>query len=56
MLDGRQVAVTGIAKGAGMIKPSMATMLGFVATDTPRSSPRCCRRWCAMSPTSPSTA
>jgi glutamate N-acetyltransferase/amino-acid N-acetyltransferase len=25
--------VTGIAKGAGMIKPDMATMLGFVATD-----------------------
>ena len=32
-LDGRPVAVTGIAKGAGMIKPNMATMLGFVATD-----------------------
>ena len=32
-LDGRQLAVTGIAKGAGMIKPNMATMLGFVATD-----------------------
>jgi glutamate N-acetyltransferase/amino-acid N-acetyltransferase len=27
------VVVTGIAKGAGMIKPDMATMLGFVATD-----------------------
>jgi len=27
------VTVTGIAKGAGMIKPNMATMLGFVATD-----------------------
>lgn len=27
------VAVTGIAKGAGMIRPNMATMLGFVATD-----------------------
>jgi glutamate N-acetyltransferase/amino-acid N-acetyltransferase len=26
-------AVTGIAKGAGMIRPDMATMLGFVATD-----------------------
>jgi glutamate N-acetyltransferase/amino-acid N-acetyltransferase len=33
VLDGRRVAVTGIAKGAGMIKPNMATMLGFVATD-----------------------
>jgi glutamate N-acetyltransferase/amino-acid N-acetyltransferase len=29
----RAVAVTGIAKGAGMIRPDMATMLGFVATD-----------------------
>jgi len=28
-----QAVVTGIAKGAGMIKPDMATMLGFVATD-----------------------
>jgi glutamate N-acetyltransferase/amino-acid N-acetyltransferase len=27
--------VTGIAKGAGMIRPDMATMLGFVATDAP---------------------
>jgi glutamate N-acetyltransferase/amino-acid N-acetyltransferase len=30
---GVPVAVTGIAKGAGMIRPHMATMLGFVATD-----------------------
>ncbi|HXJ53852.1 MAG TPA: bifunctional glutamate N-acetyltransferase/amino-acid acetyltransferase ArgJ [Burkholderiales bacterium] len=28
-----EVTVTGIAKGAGMIRPNMATMLGFVATD-----------------------
>jgi glutamate N-acetyltransferase/amino-acid N-acetyltransferase len=28
-----QAVVTGIAKGAGMIRPDMATMLGFVATD-----------------------
>jgi glutamate N-acetyltransferase/amino-acid N-acetyltransferase len=28
-----EVAVTGIAKGAGMIRPNMATMLGFVATN-----------------------
>ena len=27
------VTVTGITKGAGMIRPNMATMLGFVATD-----------------------
>ena len=32
-VDGRTVTVTGIAKGAGMIRPNMATMLGFVATD-----------------------
>jgi glutamate N-acetyltransferase/amino-acid N-acetyltransferase len=28
-----EATVTGIAKGAGMIRPDMATMLGFVATD-----------------------
>ena len=32
-LGGRTVTVTGISKGAGMIRPNMATMLGFVATD-----------------------
>jgi glutamate N-acetyltransferase/amino-acid N-acetyltransferase len=32
-ISGRGVTVTGIAKGAGMIHPDMATMLGFVATD-----------------------
>jgi len=32
-LGGRPVTVTGIAKGAGMIHPDMATMLGFIATD-----------------------
>lgn len=32
-IGGRTVTVTGIAKGAGMIRPNMATMLGFVATD-----------------------
>jgi glutamate N-acetyltransferase/amino-acid N-acetyltransferase len=32
-LGGKVVTVTGIAKGAGMIHPDMATMLGFVATD-----------------------
>ena len=33
VLGGRCVTITGISKGAGMIKPNMATMLGFVATD-----------------------
>jgi glutamate N-acetyltransferase/amino-acid N-acetyltransferase len=32
-LSGGETTVTGIAKGAGMIRPDMATMLGFVATD-----------------------
>ncbi len=32
-IAGRTVTVTGICKGAGMIRPNMATMLGFVATD-----------------------
>jgi len=31
--EGASVTVTGIAKGAGMIHPNMATLLGFVATD-----------------------
>ncbi len=33
------ITVTGIAKGAGMIHPNMATMLGFVATDAAVSQP-----------------
>ncbi|MFZ9428776.1 MAG: bifunctional glutamate N-acetyltransferase/amino-acid acetyltransferase ArgJ [Burkholderiaceae bacterium] len=33
VIQGQTVTVTGISKGAGMIKPNMATMLGFVATD-----------------------
>jgi glutamate N-acetyltransferase/amino-acid N-acetyltransferase len=32
-VDGEVVTITGMAKGAGMIRPNMATMLGFVATD-----------------------
>jgi glutamate N-acetyltransferase / amino-acid N-acetyltransferase len=32
-LDGKTVTITGISKGAGMIRPNMATMLGFMATD-----------------------
>ncbi|MDO5651513.1 MAG: bifunctional glutamate N-acetyltransferase/amino-acid acetyltransferase ArgJ [Moraxella sp.] len=31
--DGTTYTITGISKGAGMIRPNMATMLGFVATD-----------------------
>ncbi|MDR0996354.1 MAG: bifunctional glutamate N-acetyltransferase/amino-acid acetyltransferase ArgJ [Zoogloeaceae bacterium] len=32
-IDGKTLTVTGISKGAGMIRPNMATMLGFLATD-----------------------
>ena len=35
VVDGVPVTVTGIAKGAGMIHPNMATMLSFMATDAP---------------------
>ena len=33
MVGGKQISVSGISKGAGMIRPNMATMLGFIATD-----------------------
>ena len=33
LVGGKRVSVTGISKGAGMIRPNMATMLGFIATD-----------------------
>ena len=32
-VGGKTVSMTGISKGAGMIRPNMATMLGFLATD-----------------------
>ncbi len=32
-LNDQTVTITGIAKGSGMIRPNMATMLGFIATD-----------------------
>ena len=34
VIGGKTVSITGISKGAGMIRPNMATMLGFLATDT----------------------
>ncbi|MCL2829227.1 MAG: bifunctional glutamate N-acetyltransferase/amino-acid acetyltransferase ArgJ [Betaproteobacteria bacterium] len=33
LIDGEMIHITGISKGAGMIRPNMATMLGFIATD-----------------------
>ncbi len=38
-VGGVPVTVTGIAKGAGMIHPDMATMLAFMATDAPLAAP-----------------
>ncbi|MEK7945014.1 bifunctional glutamate N-acetyltransferase/amino-acid acetyltransferase ArgJ [Pigmentiphaga sp. YJ18] len=32
-IGGHQITLTGVSKGAGMIRPNMATMLGFLATD-----------------------
>ena len=38
VIGGQTVTLTGIAKGAGMIRPNMATMIGFIATDARISS------------------
>lgn len=38
-VDGQRYTITGISKGAGMIRPNMATMLAFVATDAPIAQP-----------------
>ncbi|USE80557.1 bifunctional glutamate N-acetyltransferase/amino-acid acetyltransferase ArgJ [Cupriavidus gilardii] len=38
-IGGKTVMLTGISKGAGMIRPNMATMLGFIATDATVAQP-----------------
>jgi len=38
-IDGHTITLTGISKGAGMIRPNMATMLGFLAFDAPVAQP-----------------
>jgi glutamate N-acetyltransferase/amino-acid N-acetyltransferase len=38
-ISGKTVTLTGISKGAGMIKPNMATMLGFLAFDAKLAQP-----------------
>ncbi len=38
-ISGKTATITGISKGAGMIRPNMATMLGFVATDAHIAAP-----------------
>jgi glutamate N-acetyltransferase/amino-acid N-acetyltransferase len=39
VINGVTITLTGISKGAGMIKPNMATMLGYVATDAKVAQP-----------------
>lgn len=39
IIDGKSIVLTGISKGAGMIKPNMATMLGFVGTNARVAQP-----------------
>ena len=43
-LPGGEVVMTGISKGAGMIRPNMATMLGMIATDA-RIAPDLLQTW-----------
>ncbi|MCK6413863.1 MAG: bifunctional glutamate N-acetyltransferase/amino-acid acetyltransferase ArgJ [Azonexus sp.] len=38
-VDGQEITISGISKGAGMIKPNMATMLGYLATDAGIAQP-----------------
>ncbi|WP_420996479.1 bifunctional glutamate N-acetyltransferase/amino-acid acetyltransferase ArgJ [Cupriavidus sp. 30B13] len=38
-IGGKTVTLSGISKGAGMIRPNMATMLGFIATDATVAQP-----------------
>jgi glutamate N-acetyltransferase/amino-acid N-acetyltransferase len=38
-VNGRKITISGISKGAGMIRPNMATMLGFLATDAGIAQP-----------------
>ena len=38
-IEGVPVTITGMSKGSGMIKPNMATMLGYIATDAPIAKP-----------------
>ncbi len=37
-IDGKNITITGIAKGSGMIRPDMATLLAYIATDANISS------------------
>ncbi len=50
-----KVTINGMAKGAGMIAPDMATMLSFIFTDAPIAPPRCrlCSRTVSRTPSTP---
>jgi glutamate N-acetyltransferase/amino-acid N-acetyltransferase len=39
VVNGKTISISGVSKGAGMIKPNMATMLGFLATDAGIAQP-----------------
>ncbi len=39
IINGKTITITGMSKGAGMMRPNMATMLGFVATDAGIAEP-----------------
>ena len=56
-IDGVEVTINGIAKGAGMIAPDMATMLAFLFTDAaiePRGVARFARSRRSTTPSTPS--
>lgn len=44
-VNGKTVTITGISKGAGMIMPNMATMLGYIGTDA-GIAPALLQSWC----------
>lgn len=45
-INGETVTITGMSKGSGMIKPNMATMLGFICTDA-KIAPDTLQQWSA---------
>jgi N-acetylglutamate synthase/N-acetylornithine aminotransferase len=55
-VGGVVITVTGISKGAGMIRPNMATMLGFMATDAAVAPALMQQQLAAGWPTARSTA
>jgi glutamate N-acetyltransferase/amino-acid N-acetyltransferase len=54
-VNGKKITISGVSKGAGMIKPNMATMLGFLATDAGIAQPLL-DNWSRKRPMPPSIA